>query len=153
LPKEKDVEVNKIVKEKKSKTGGFFSGVGRRKTAVARAWLHKGKGEFLVNDKPIDEYFSSIHPSKRNDYIKPFHTVGISHPKSHFSATVKVRGSSIPSQLEATILAFSKALQSISEDYEQSLKKANMLRRDPRMKEKKKYYLRKARKRPQFSKR
>lgn len=130
---------------------GFIFGTGRRKTAVARVFLYNGKGEFTANNMPIDEYFLS--EKRRSDWMKPFHLVGVSHPGAHFNATVKIEGSGKSSQLDAVIHAFSHALASISEEYSTILRKQSMLTRDSRMVERKKPYLRKARKAPQYSKR
>lgn len=124
---------------------------GRRKTAVARVFLYKEKGDIKVNDKEISEYFPGEKSSVA--WKKPFHIVGISHPESQFSSTIKVHGSGHSAQLGAVIHGISRALADISEENRESLSKAGLLTRDSRMVERKKYYLRKARKAPQYSKR
>ncbi|HOA18388.1 MAG TPA: 30S ribosomal protein S9 [bacterium] len=124
---------------------------GRRKTAVARIFLTEEKGEFTINDKSIEEYFNS--ETEKIKWLKPFHIIGVSHPKSKFSATIKVSGSGKPSQADAIVLAISKALASINTEYNSMLRKQGMLTRDPRMVERKKPYMHKARKAPQYSKR
>jgi small subunit ribosomal protein S9 len=138
---------NKKTKIKK----GFINGTGRRKTAVARVFLYNEKGDFTVNEQDIGEYF----PSEKDqlEWTKPFHLVGISHPKSKFSASIKVEGSGKKAQLGAVVHGLSRALAEISEENRKILRRQGLLTRDPRMKERKKYYLRKARKRPQYSKR
>lgn len=153
-PKKSETKKVKNEKEnKKPKAGKFFSGTGRRKNAVARVWLRKEKGEFLVNGHPIDDYFSPLGGAEKEIYVKPFHAVGISHPKALYSLSIKVHGSGKSSQLDAVVLGISKALVEMDEDNRASLGKSDFLKRDPRMKERKKYYLKKARKRPQYSKR
>lgn len=129
----------------------FISGTGRRKTAVARVFLYKTKGDFYVNGKLISEYF--INEEAQSEWMKPFFTVGVSHPEAQFSGTIKVYGSGKPSQLDAVILAISNALASINEEYQTSLSKQGLLTRDNRMVERKKPFLKKARKAPQYSKR
>jgi small subunit ribosomal protein S9 len=129
----------------------FINGTGRRKTAVARVWLYEKKGEFTINGMPIEEYF----PTEKEllAWKKPFHLVGVSHPESQYSASIKVHGSGKSAQLGAVSLGFSRALASINEDFAVILRKNGMLTRDSRMVERKKYWFRKARKQPQYSKR
>ncbi len=129
----------------------LITGTGRRKTAVARIFLHEGAGDIIINDKPINDYF----PSEKEilAWQKPFHLIGVSHPDSKYNATIKVSGSGKSAQLDAVVHGVSRALADLSEENEKILKKNGMLTRDPRMVERKKYYLRKARKAPQYSKR
>lgn len=129
----------------------LITAAGKRKTAVARLFLYPEKGDFYVNGKKIDDYYTE--EIDRLTWKKPFHTIGISHPTSQFSGTIKVEGSGYSSQLDAITHAFSRALAKLSEENSIALRKAGLLTRDPRMKERKKYFLRKARKRPQYSKR
>lgn len=130
---------------------GFTAGTGRRKTSVARVFLYEEKGDFLVNGMKIEDYFPGEYEA--TEWIRPFHTIGVSHPASHFSGTIKVQGSGKSSQLGAVVHAISWALANMSEEYAESLRKQGMLTRDSRMVERKKPYLKKARKAPQFSKR
>ncbi|MCA9308204.1 MAG: 30S ribosomal protein S9 [Patescibacteria group bacterium] len=130
---------------------GFRSGTGRRKTAVARVFLYLEKGEFTVNGVDVEEYFPSEQASL--EWQKPFHIVGISHPGSKFSATVKIVGSGKSAQLGALVHGISRALAQIDPEYSLLLHKNGLLTRDSRMVERKKYWLRKARKSPQYSKR
>ena len=136
---------------KKSKKLEFFSGTGRRKRAVARVWLYTEKGEFTVNDKNMKDLF----PSDKNtlDWVKPFHAVGISHPQAKFSATIKVSGGGITSQLESIQMGLARALLKYDETLKPILRASGLLTRDSRKVERKKPYLRKARKAPQYSKR
>lgn len=124
---------------------------GRRKTATASVFLKSEKGEIKVNDISIESYF----PSEKENLIwrKPFFILGIANPESKYDISIKVRGSSKSSQLGAVTLAISKALATLNEEFSVMLKKNGMLTRDPRMVERKKPNLRKARKSSQFSKR
>ena len=143
--------ISKVEKALKGKEK-FWSGVGRRKSSIARAWVFEGRGDLLVNGKLIDEYFKDlIEPNLI--YLKPFHAVGVSHPKSHFSASIKVTGGGITGQIEAVQLAISKALLKYDEANRPQLRKFSLLTTNSKVKERKKYFLVKARKRPQYSKR
>ena len=124
---------------------------GKRKPAVARVFLYEEKGEILINDKPIDTYFVSA--IDKLSWMKPFHLVGFSHPESNFSATIKIFGSGKSAQLGALVHGFAKALASRDEEHANILRKAGLITRDPRMVERKKPNLRKARKAHQYSKR
>lgn len=124
---------------------------GSRKTAVARVFLSPEKGDLFVNDIKIDEYFN--REVDQVAWKKPFHTIGVSHPTTQFSGTIKVQGSGPSAQVDAIIHGISRALAQLDDEYKTLLSKAGLLTRDPRMVERKKYYLRKARKRPQYSKR
>ena len=136
-----------------TKTVNFYSGTGRRKTSVARVWLYEKKKKpdiegLIVNEKPIEEYFSG--PKAATKYLRPFQvtvTVG------KFVGTIKVEGGGITGQLEAVVLGIARALEKFNPDFRPALKKEGLLHRDPRETERKKFWLRKARKRPQYSKR
>jgi small subunit ribosomal protein S9 len=124
---------------------------GRRKTATASVFLKNEKGGVVVNGKDIEAYFPSEKESLT--WKKPFYLLGIATPEARFDISVKVSGSSKSSQLGAVTLAISKALSLFNEEFSVLLKKNGMLTRDPRMVERKKPNLRKARKAAQFSKR
>ena len=136
-----------------TKKTDFHSGTGRRKTAVARVWLYEKKKKpdiagLVVNEKPIEEYFPD--PKAEMKYMRPFQltvTVG------KFVGTIKVEGGGLSGQLDAVTHGIARALEKFNPDFRPALKKEDLLRRDPREKERKKYWLRKARKRPQYSKR
>ncbi len=150
----KPEKIEKVVvsREKPIKlTPSFSHGTGRRKTAIARIFLWEEKGDFTVNDKPINEFFKS--ELEQNTWLKPFHLVGVSHPKAKYRASIKVSGSGTSSQLGATVHAISRVLAKLSEENHVILARAGMLTRDSRMVERKKPFLHKARKRPQYSKR
>jgi len=129
----------------------LITGTGRRKTAIARVFLYEKKGEFTINDKPIKDYFPS--ELEQSNWLRPFHTVGVAHPESKFSATIKILGSGKNSQMGALIHGLSHALSKISEEWSIMLRKQGLLTRDSRMVERKKYNLHKARKATQYSKR
>ncbi|OGC47239.1 30S ribosomal protein S9 [candidate division WWE3 bacterium RIFCSPHIGHO2_01_FULL_42_13] len=139
-----------MAKDKELKKAPIMA-VGRRKTATARIFMYEGKGEILVNEVDIDKYFSS--DVEKLAWSQPFHLVGVSHPASKFNATIKVRGSGRVGQLGAVVHALSRALATLSEENQVILRRSGHLTRDPRMVERKKYFLKKARKRPQYSKR
>jgi small subunit ribosomal protein S9 len=124
---------------------------GRRKTAAASFFMKEGKGDFTVNGLPIFTYFPS--EKEKSKLLKPFFTVGISQPETQFSGSFRVKGSGKCGQLGAVVLAIARALATMSEDYAILLRKQGLSTRDPRMVERKKYYLHKARKAPQYSKR
>jgi len=138
-------------KKEETIKSGLFIGTGRRKTAVARVFLKEDKGEFTVNGKDISEYFKGEIAATK--WIKPFHAVGVSHPKAKYTATIRVVGSGSEAQLDAVIHGISRALADMNEEFRSILSKQGLLTRDPRMVERKKYFLHKARKRPQYSKR
>lgn len=135
----------------KKSAAKFFSGLGRRKRCVARVWLYADKGDILVNDKPIADLFT--REEDKAVWVKPFHTVGISHPSAKFRGTIKVSGGGTTGRLEAISLGISRALLAFDPSFETMLKKQDLLKRDPREVEAKKYYLHKARRAPQYSKR
>ena len=128
----------------------YFYALGRRKSATARVRLSGGKGELTINDKPASEYFAT---SKylQHELIKPFSVLEIDPDK--YKVTVKVVGGGHASQVDAIRLGIAKALVVLNEDYRGTLKRAELLGRDPREKERKKFGLRSARKKRQFTKR
>lgn len=127
----------------------YFYGLGRRKSATARARLYKGKGAITINDKPAAEYLAD-NKTLLAEVTDPLALVG---KQKDFDITVKVSGGGHSGQVDAIKLAISKALTTAFSDLRPTLKKAELLKRDPREKERKKYGLRSARKREQFSKR
>ncbi|MFZ2836414.1 30S ribosomal protein S9 [compost metagenome] len=129
--------------------GKYFYGLGRRKSATARARLYAGKGQLTINDKTAAEYFSE-NKTLVAELTDPLAVVG---KQKDFDITVKVKGGGLAGQVDAIKLAIAKALIVAHADLRPVLKKAELLKRDPREKERKKYGLRSARKREQFSKR
>lgn len=127
----------------------YSYGLGRRKSATARARLFKGKGEITINNKPALEYLS-LNKSLLAEVTDPLALV---NKQKEFDVTILVSGGGLAGQVDAIKLAISKALTLEFPDLRPVLKKAGLIKRDPREKERKKYGLRSARKREQFSKR
>ncbi len=121
---------------------------GKRKTAVARVWIYPGEGRMTANDKPFDEYFDV--DTARLITEQPF---AITNTLGKFDAMIKVKGGGKNSQSEAVRHGISLALLLVDEGHRIPLKKAGLLSRDARKKERKKYGLAGARKRYQYSKR
>lgn len=126
----------------------LFYATGRRKSAIARAWMKPGTGQFSINEQPLDQYFKV--ESSRVDLIKPF---VITNTLGTYDVKVRVLGGGITGQAGAVRLGITRALLIANPDFRQVLKKAGFVRRDPRSKERKKYGQRSARARYQFSKR
>lgn len=124
-------------------------GIGRRKSATARARLYKGKGKITINDLPAEAYFDGSE-TLAWDLHEPLRLSG---KADQYDITIKVSGGGFTGQVDASKLAISNALADMSDDLRSTLKKAGLLKRDPREKERKKYGLRSARKKEQFSKR
>lgn len=127
----------------------YFYGLGRRKAATARARLFTGKGSITINDKKADAYFDH-NEEMLAELVQPLALIG---KEKAYDITIVVSGGGLGGQVDASKLAISKALSSMNEELRSTLKKAGLLMRDPREKESKKYGLRSARKREQFSKR
>ena len=127
----------------------YFYGLGRRKSSTARARLYKGKGTVTINDKPAVDYLSGNKPMLA-EITDPLAVVG---KQKDFDITIRVSGGGFAGQVDAIKLAIAKAITVGFSDLRPTLKKADMLKRDSREKERKKYGLRSARKREQFSKR
>lgn len=134
-----------------SKKLEFFSGTGRRKRSVASVWLYDEKGEIIVNDSPVSEFFTGQEETL--EWVKPFHAVGVSHPQAKFRATIKVHGGGKVGQAEAVRLGIARALISYNAEFKGILRSTGLVTRDSREKERKKPFLKGARARPQYSKR
>ena len=112
----------------------FIYALGRRKTAVARVRLFKGKGKSIVNNKPISEYF----PSEKEEffYSRPFR---VTNTEGKYYMTIRVKGSGKSAQLDAIVHGVARALDKESrETYHDILKKNKLLTRDPRARERRK---------------
>lgn len=127
----------------------YFYGLGRRKSATARARLYAGKGTITINEKPAADYLAD-NKSLLAEITDPLALV---NKQKEFDVTIRVQGGGVAGQVDAIKLAIAKALTTAHSDLRSTLKKADMLKRDSREKERKKYGLRSARKREQFSKR
>lgn len=132
-----------------SKTHYYYA-LGRRKSATARVRLMKGKGNITVNNKPANEYFAE---SKllMGEVQKPFTVLEL--PVKDYDVTVVVSGGGHAGQVDAIRLGIAKALVELKEDYKTTLRRADLLGRDSRERERKKFGLRSARKQRQFTKR
>ena len=129
--------------------GTYFYGLGRRKSATARARLYAGKGSIVINEKPAADYFAG-NKTHLAEVTDPLALVG---KQKDYDVTIRVAGGGTAGQVDAIKLAIAKALTLAHSDLRSTLKKADLLKRDSREKERKKYGLRSARKREQFSKR
>ncbi len=127
----------------------YFYGLGRRKAATARARLYKGKGTVTINDKPAADYLDG-NKTLLAEITDPLALV---NKQKEFDVTIRVQGGGTAGQVDAIKLAIAKALTTAHSDLRPTLKKAELLKRDSREKERKKYGLRSACKREQFSKR
>lgn len=149
-----DARVKKATKRIVSETvvaqvGAYWYGLGRRKCAIARVRVFKkGKGKIIVNDKDCDSYFP--HYALRDMVRVPLVAVG---KADAFDVSAKVQGGGLRGQAEAVRLGIARALLKYDEALRPTLKPLHVLTRDPRVKERKKPGLRKARRAPQWAKR
>ena len=126
----------------------FNSGTGRRKTAVARVRLLPGEGEIVVNGRSLLEHFGAA--IDEGDLRLPFRVTGT---EGRFNAMIKVEGGGVTGQAGAIRHGIARAILELDPDTRLPLRQAGLLTRDPRMKERKKYGLKRARKAPQYTKR
>lgn len=130
------------------KSGRYFEAVGRRKTATARVRIFTKPGDFTVNGRLYSQYFPTLMLQKTvEDALQKMKLFG------RFRVSVIVRGGGAHGQAEALRHGLSRALIKFNLDFRKRLKRAGFLKRDPRMKERKKFGLKKARRAPQWSKR
>ncbi len=127
----------------------YTYGLGRRKSATARVRLYKGSGKVTINSKPAEEYLDG-NKTLLAEITDPLALV---NKQKEYDVSVLVSGGGVSGQVDAIKLGMAKALTVEHSDLRSTLKKAEFLKRDPREKERKKYGLRSARKREQFSKR
>lgn len=125
-----------------------YWGTGRRKTSVARVRLMPGTGRIIVNGKDFDDYFG--RKTLKTFVLQPFK---VTETLGRFDVVANITGGGVSGQVGALRHGIARALLEAGDTYRGELKRAGLLRRDPRMVERKKYGLKKARKRPQFSKR
>lgn len=126
----------------------YYYGTGRRKTSVARVRLYPGKGDIIINDKALDEYFP-----REVDRLQVRAPLDANNLIDQFNVMVKVRGGGISGQAGAVRHGIARALLVASPELRPTLRKQGVLTRDPRMKERKKPGLKRARKAPQYTKR
>ena len=129
-------------------TKPYFYGTGRRKNSVARVRVYNGTGKITINDRDIDDYFGL--ETLKLIVRQPLALMGL---EGKFDIVVRVAGGGVSGQAGAIRHGLSRALLLYDESLRGDLKKAGFLTRDPRMKERKKYGLKAARRAPQFSKR
>ena len=132
----------------KNKKTNIWS-AGRRKTGVARIKMVDGNGEITVNDREFSDYFPS--EADRNKILSPFKETG--RDESVFNISIKTQGGGKKGHVDAAMLGIARALENLDPELGKLLRKKGLLTRDPRMKERKKYNLHKARRAHQFSKR
>jgi small subunit ribosomal protein S9 len=127
----------------------FYEGLGKRKTSVAKVFLKEGTGVLTVNNKSFEQFFASV--LEEAELLKnPFVLVNLTNK---YDIHIEVKGGGISSQIDAIRLAIAKAICLINTEYRQILNQQLLLRRDSRIKERRKYGLKKARKASQYSKR
>jgi small subunit ribosomal protein S9 len=129
-------------------TPQFYQGTGRRKTSVARVRLVAGDGEVVVNGRSLEEHFGNA--VSLPDLLMPFR---VTNTEGRFNAMVKVEGGGSQGQAGAIRHGIARALLEADPESRLQLRQAGFLTRDPRMKERKKYGLKRARKAPQYTKR
>lgn len=125
-----------------------FYGTGRRKNAVAKVWVKPGEGNIEVNKKPVEEYFG-----KKTLVMVVKQPLAETSTEAKFDVIASVKGGGTTGQAGALRQGLSRALVEASPELRPTLKAAGFMTRDPRMKERRKYGLKKARKASQFSKR
>ena len=126
----------------------YFYGTGRRKSSVARVRLYQGTGKITINDRDIDDYFG-LETLK----LIVRQPLALTDNLDKFDIVCTVAGGGVTGQAGAIRHGIARALLTVSADFRPTLKAAGYLTRDPRMKERKKYGLKAARRAPQFSKR
>jgi small subunit ribosomal protein S9 len=127
----------------------YFEGVGRRKEATARVRIMSGSGQFTINGKPLNEYFNRLGDAEA--ILKGFEATG--QDSNTYDVTVVVKGGGVTGQADSVKLGLARALIKINPDFVHSLRKYGLLTRDPRIKERKKPGLKRARKAPTYTKR
>ncbi len=126
----------------------YYYGTGRRKTAVARIRLVPGNGQVVINGKPMEQVYSS--EAMRALILRPLRLTGLIE---QFSAMARVSGGGYVGQAGAIRHGIARALAQYSDELRPVLRREGLLTRDPRMKERKKYGLKRARRAPQYTKR
>jgi small subunit ribosomal protein S9 len=127
----------------------YFEGVGRRKEATARVRVANGSGKFLVNEKEVNQYFTRL--GDLNEILLPLTATG--QERTGYDITVKVNGGGVTGQTDAVKLGLTRALVKMNGEWNSAMRKAGLLTRDARIKERKKPGLKRARKAPTYTKR
>jgi small subunit ribosomal protein S9 len=127
----------------------YYEGIGRRKESTARVRLMSGSGQFTVNEKPLEAYFSRLGDPE--SILTPMNAAG--YDREAYDVTVLVNGGGVTGQTDAVQLGLARAIVKMNIETVPSLRKAGLLTRDPRVKERKKPGLKRARKAPTYTKR
>lgn len=130
-------------------SGQYYEGIGRRKESTARVRLSSGSGTFIVNEKEADAYFRRV--GDLDSIIAPLKALG--YERTVYDITVKVNGGGVTGQTDSVKLGLARALLKMSAENGSALRKGGFLTRDPRVKERKKPGLKRARKAPTYTKR
>jgi len=129
-------------------TQQYYYGTGRRKTSTARVRLYPGEGAMVINGRPAAEYFH-----RESDMVRALEPLRVTGTESQFMISVMVSGGGITGQSGAIRHGIARALTAANAEFRPALKRAGLLTRDPRAKERKKAGLKRARKAPQYTKR
>lgn len=127
----------------------YYEGIGRRKESTARVRVTQGTGGFIVNEKELADYFT--REGDVDSILGPFRSTG--ENQSQYDVSVKVGGGGVTGQTDAVQLGLARAFVKMNPDYVSTLRKDGLLTRDPRVKERKKPGLKRARKAPTYTKR
>ncbi|MEJ2706440.1 MAG: 30S ribosomal protein S9 [Anaerolineales bacterium] len=127
----------------------YYEGIGRRKESTARVRIMNGSGQFLVNEKSVEEYFPRLGDVE--SIVAPLDAAG--ENRSALDITVQVKGGGITGQTDAVQLGIARALVKMNPDLQPAMRKGGFLTRDARVKERKKPGLKRARKAPTYTKR
>jgi small subunit ribosomal protein S9 len=127
----------------------YFEGIGRRKEGTARVRVMTGSGKFIVNDKEAADFFTRMGDIE--NILKPFAAIG--QERAGYDITVVVNGGGVTGQTSSVTLGLARALVKMNADWNSAMRKAGLLTRDARIKERKKPGLKRARKAPTYTKR
>lgn len=127
----------------------YFEGIGRRKESTARVRIESGSGDFVVNEKPIEEYFTRLGDVQ--NIKEPLEAVGLSF--SNYDISVLVQGGGVTGQTDSVRLGLARAILKMDPELRTTLSRGGFLTRDARVKERKKPGLKRARKAPTYTKR
>ena len=127
----------------------YYEGVGRRKESIARVRIMSGSGQFIINTKPVQEYFTRY--GDLDEILGALQAVG--EAREQLDISVVVTGGGVTGQTDAVKMGMARALILMKPDYRSALRKGGYLTRDPRIKERKKPGLKRARKAPTYTKR
>ena len=130
-------------------SGQYYEGIGRRKESTARVRIMQGEGKFIVNEKSLNDYFTRLGDAE--SILEPFTSTG--ENQTQYDVTVLVNGGGVTGQTSAVQLGLARAFTKMNPDYVTLLRRDNLLTRDPRVKERKKPGLKRARKAPTYTKR